>query len=203
MNKIFSCAVAAGRINQITKLQEIISKRFTSPSSDIKEKIKKEVERYKRIKEGIPNCDQNSSNESESQMIIDRLSQSSMVEYCTFTYYLSYLGANVENDYTTTLEIENKIGNVGSPRAKNTIISAAQDMDSQLRALQSETKRANDTLPKALTAYREMERTYPTHFLLVIIYDDYLTLRDNLSSYLNAVSQLFEKANNAQDKNNK
>lgn len=68
--------------------------------------------------------------------------------------------------------------------------------------IQSNVARAQSTLPKALVAYREMERTYGVHIMLVIIYDDYLTLRQNLSTYLNAVSQFFEKAENAQSANN-
>ena len=47
-----------------------------------------------------------------------------------------------------------------------------------------------------------MERTYSVHLMLMIVYDDYLELRQNMNTYLNAVSQLFEKANNAQSANN-
>ena len=50
-------------------------------------------------------------------------------------------------------------------------------------------------------AFQEMDRTYVTHLLLVIIYDDYLKLRDNLDKYMSIVSQTFEKAYNAQDAN--
>ncbi len=68
-------------------------------------------------------------------------------------------------------------------------------------ALQDELARAEKTLPKALTAYREMQRTYGVHILLVMILDDYMTLRNNLDLYLSNISQLFEKAHNAQDAN--
>ncbi len=53
------------------------------------------------------------------------------------------------------------------------------------------------TLPRAMLAYQEMSRTYAAHLMLVIVYDDYVRLRDNLSKYMNATSQLFEKAYNA------
>lgn len=46
-----------------------------------------------------------------------------------------------------------------------------------------------------------MERAYPVHLLLMIIYDDYIRLRKNLSSYMNASTQLYIKAYNAQDAN--
>ncbi len=48
-----------------------------------------------------------------------------------------------------------------------------------------------------------MEKVYPTHLMLTIIYDDYIRLRKNLSAYMNASSQLYLKAFNAQDANNR
>ena len=68
-------------------------------------------------------------------------------------------------------------------------------------ALDTEIARADATLPSALRALRDMERTYPAHLLLVIIYDDYIRLRYNLSIYMNASTQLYMKAYNAQDAN--
>jgi uncharacterized protein YvpB len=46
-----------------------------------------------------------------------------------------------------------------------------------------------------------MERTYGMHLMLVVLYDDYVRLRDNLSSHFNSISQLLEKAYNAQNPN--
>lgn len=74
-------------------------------------------------------------------------------------------------------------------------------MSSYTNKLESERTRANSTVPKAIMAFQEMDRTYITHLLLVIIYDDYLKLRDNLNSYMSIISQTFEKAYNAQDAN--
>lgn len=75
-------------------------------------------------------------------------------------------------------------------------------MSSRQLQIQRDIARAVTTLPKAIVAYREMERTYSIHLMLMIVYDDYLELRQNVNTYLNAVSQLFEKANNAQSGNN-
>lgn len=74
-------------------------------------------------------------------------------------------------------------------------------MTNRQNSIQNEMTRAENTLPKALMAYREMQRTYSVHILLVMITDDYLTLRSNLDLYLSNISQLFEKAHNAQDAN--
>ena len=68
-------------------------------------------------------------------------------------------------------------------------------------ALSREIARAESTLPRALRAYQDMERSYPIHLMLVIIYDDYIRLRKNLSVYMAASSQLYMKAYTAQDAN--
>ena len=63
--------------------------------------------------------------------------------------------------------------------------------------ISNEIRKADLVLPQAIAGYKEMERTYATHLLLMILYDDYIRLRDNLAKYMNATSQLFEKAYNA------
>lgn len=80
-------------------------------------------------------------------------------------------------------------------------MSVSNDMNSRYVQIRNDLSRATSTLPKALVAYREMERTYAVHLMLIIIYDDYLELRENLNSYLSTVSQIFEKAKNAQSAN--
>lgn len=80
-------------------------------------------------------------------------------------------------------------------------MSVARAMNMRTVQIQSDVDRATSTLQKSAVAYREMERTYMLHLMLLIIYDDYLELRQNMNTYLNAVSQLFEKAKNAQSAN--
>lgn len=131
------------------------------------------------------------------------LASSATTEYCSYRNYLDYLQENINSNYTDVLNLEQKIGNNGESQSNpSTIESAVSAMNLRARQITDDIARANSTLPKALVAYREMERTYPLHIMFLIIYDDYLDLRQNTNTYLNAVSQLFEKANNAQSANN-
>lgn len=131
------------------------------------------------------------------------LASSATTEYCSYRNYLDYLQENISTNYTEVLNIEKKIGNGGASQSNPTTLeSAASAMTVRANQITNDIARANSTLPKALVAYREMERTYPLHIMFLIIYDDYLDLRQNTTTYLNAVSQLFEKANNAQSANN-
>jgi hypothetical protein len=198
MNQIFSCAVIASRYTKLEKLENTIGNK--SGASNILESIKKEKKRY----EGLmtkKTCLQNGS-EQASDKVVDRLAVSATWEYCRYTYYLDYLKANVTNDFSAAVEIDAKIGgNTGS--ALPTTDAAVQRMTKWINTLDQERSRANTTVPKAVMAFAEMDRTYITHILLVIIYDDYIKLRDHLNTYLTIVSQTFEKAYNAQDSNNR
>lgn len=199
MNRIFSCAVAAGRADQLTKLEEVINKKFPGKWSDIKEKLKKEKERYKNIITGM-NCNQNTDG-STNVKIVDKLARSATIEYCSYQYYLDYLDANIKQDFNETLQKEKQIGENNTYTIPKNTDAFLQKLTKSIWSIEDELSRAKSILPKAVVAYREMERTYTLHILLVIIYDDYLNLRDNLKSYMNALSQTFEKANNAQDAN--
>jgi hypothetical protein len=198
MNQIFSCALIASRQTKLEKLENIIGKK--SGASNIMESIKKERKRYERLMDKKV-CLQNGTDQA-SDKIIDRLAISAAGEYCKYTYYLDYLSANVTTNFSEAIEIDGKIGgNTGS--VINNTSAALVRMTTWLGKLDSERTRANTTVPKAVMAFAEMDRTYITHLMLVIIYDDYLKLRDHLNTYLAIVSQTFEKAYNAQDANNR
>ena len=58
------------------------------------------------------NCNLNTDG-STVVRIPDKLIRSATIEYCSYQYYLDYLGSNIKQDYTQTLEKEKKIGDSG------------------------------------------------------------------------------------------
>lgn len=198
MNNIFACAISADRSDQLKKMQELIDAK--SPSSEIKSKLQKEQKYYQDIASGINNCDTNNQSTTPGDSMSWRLARSVTGEYCRYSHYLDYIDANMRQNYSQAVEQDKKLVSE-NPDFQSTLESVWQDMGVRQMALQDETNRAEKTLPKALTAYREMQRTYGVHILLVMILDDYMTLRNNLDLYLSNISQLFEKAHNAQDAN--
>jgi hypothetical protein len=52
--------------------------------------------------------------------------------------------------------------------------------------------------PLALAGYAEFERTYWQHLLLLLIQEDYITLREQLKNLLNPIWQVLYKVSNAQ-----
>lgn len=197
MNRIFSCAIAAGRAEKLNKLLNI--PKLSSEGSDIRTKLTNEKKRYENIMINA-NCNQNTDG-SITISIVDRLVRSATIEYCGYQYYLDYLDSNIKQDYTQALEQEKKIGNNGKYAIPQNTDTFLQKLTNSIWSIENELSRSKNTIQKAVVAYREMERTYTIHMLLVIIYDDYLNLRDNLKNYMNNLSQTFEKANNAQDAN--
>jgi hypothetical protein len=126
---------------------------------------------------------------------------SSTRQYCHFMTYLNYLESNMNSGNANLMNIESAI-TLGAPVQIDTN-SAGWLSDITLRQsqIQREVARARYTLPRAMDAYRETSKTYGIHIMLLIIYDDYLKVRENLSTYMNAFSQLYEKLNNAQNAN--
>lgn len=144
------------------------------------------------------NCNQNRT-ESAEDKVIDRLSSSAMKEYCSYTYYLDYLEANLQSDFSEAEKAELSLRETSLQNRATTTEQAGKIWRTYQNMLESERSRAHETIPKAILAYQEMDRTYIAHILLVIIFDDYLKLRENLDTYLALISQTFEKAYNAQD----
>lgn len=194
MNNIFACAVVGSRLKNITALQGIM-KQTSGKNAGMEEKLKKESQKLENLKSNLKCGGDGTNADTEA-----RLMNTAMTEYCTYSFYLDYLESNIRYDFSSSAAKEKALGGTGAMTTQ-TIIDASKSMNSYVGIIKNEKNRAKTTLPKALVAYREMNRTYSIHLLLVIIYDDYRQLRDNLNSYLSAVSQLFEKANNAQDSN--
>lgn len=197
MNRIFACAVTASRIEKTNKVLALVSK---GGSSNIADKLKADIKKL-----GNQMKNQNCATNSTEGKLTDysrAIAASATAEYCIYRNYLDYLDTNIRTDYTKVMDLEKTIGVGGENKPNPTTLStAASAMNLRSTQIMSDIARAESTLPKALVAFREMERTYSIHLMLLIIYDDYLELRQNANTYLNAVSQLFEKAKNAQSAN--
>jgi hypothetical protein len=198
MNGVFWCAVVQSRQNMRNSLLKKIEEKYPAANtSEIQEKLKREWERLDaqaKVLSCIP-----ISGETETPSA-KRVVNSAINQYCHYNSYLLYLRSNLDNNNAEMLNLDASI-NV----AKETTTSLPQNSSMWAReiagrdeAIRNEILRANSVLPRAIEAFREMERSYSLHLMLVIIFDDYLRLRDNLSVYFNASSQLFEKTQNAQ-----
>lgn len=193
MNTVFDCAVIESRKNILESLRKTIKWQ-----SEILEKIKiEELKLDGQARQCIPKDGNNNSWKSSSDITKERLINTSVLQYCHYRKYLTYLESQLENNISGFNTIDSQIGIWWSGKV---IIDSDALQRSFLKTqeqIRDEIYTADRAIPRAIIAFKEMERTYATHILLVVIYDDYVRLRDNLARYMSSTSQLFEKAFNA------
>jgi hypothetical protein len=201
MNKVFGCAVIQSRENITKNLLAEIEKKYPSGQSEIKEKIKREGERLKVQKDALSCRDQWTENKTPS---LTRVVNAATRQYCHYDTYLRYLRDNLDENTSGILTLERNLWT--DPSDAMTIPGElepyAREIATKWELITSEILRIRSVLPRAIATFQDMDRTYEMHLLLVVIYDDYVKLRDNLAIYFNAVTQLMEKMQNAQLPNN-
>jgi hypothetical protein len=197
MNGLFDCAVISSRIGLIMWLQKSKALKW---SSEIIKKLDWEIGALNILSEQcLPAETENATTNPTvyTREISLRLAHTAGLQYCHYRKYLSYLDSNLNADITKTLETEKRIGQDGTGPLPDTTDRWASELIKRQLQLEQEIYRADRSLPRSIMAFNEMQRTYAAHLLLVIVYDDYVRLRDNLARYMSPTSQLFEKAFNA------
>lgn len=201
MNTLFDCAVMESRIGIMSALK---ATKALKSQSEIINKLNNEFAVLNtQYKQCLPDSSVTYSPEPTvfSRQINMRMVKTAWLQYCHYRKYLSYIESSINDDITNTLKTEQNIGSAQPQQLLQTSDELAGDLIQRQNQLSSEIMRADRSIPRAITAFQEMQRTYAAHLMLVIIYDDYVRLRDNLNRYMNPVSQLFEKAFNAMTPN--
>ena len=197
MNTLFDCAVMESRIGIILGLQQSKALKW---QSEILDKLKKEfITLDIQYKQCLPDTAKEEKIDPPvfTRNINLRMAKTAWLQYCHYRKYLSYLESNINDNITNTLQIEQNIGDAELQTLPQTSDELAWDLIQRQNQLSDEIMRADRTIPRAILALKEMQRTYAAHLMLTIVYDDYVRLRDNLNRYMSPVSQLFEKAFNA------
>lgn len=194
MNALFDCSVIESRKSIIDRLKE---SGGLKGQSEILAKLNRESQKLQeQYNQCLPN-NASASDETISREVGTRLINSSTLQYCHYRKYLRYLESNFENNASGFTDLEQSIGQGSGTLVPTNSDAFTRELISRQNEIRQAISRADRVLPRAVAAYKEMERTYAAHLLLVIVYDDYVRLRDNLNKYMSATSQLFEKANNA------
>lgn len=199
MNSVFACGIISSRLSILETLREEISKEASTRKSEIQDQLDKEKSRLQSESDKLK-CNSAGANKTN---LMQEMINSSTRQYCHYRHYLSYLDTNLEDNRYAIEQMEKAIGVGNGTQVATTTSTWIDSYSNYANALDNEISRADSTLPRALSAYREMERAYPVHLMLTIIYDDFIRLRANLSKYMNASTQLYLKAFNAQDANNR
>lgn len=202
LDRVFWCAVVQSRENILNNLIWKIEEKYPSRQTEIREKLNRELKKLKAQKDGL-SCIAQSGDKNTPQST--RVINASIRQYCHYDSYLRYLRTNIDDNNQYILELEASLFTPPwiSRQIPTDTASWSRKIAQASQLVSTEIARARAVLPRAIDTFREMDRTYGTHIMLVIIYDDYLQFRDNLWKYFNTVAQLMEKIQNAQSPNNK
>lgn len=195
MNALFACGVISSRIKTIGELKDIIGKKVKSKEWEILKSLDREWEKLIKTSNSLK-CKPPSKEE-----IMVGITNTATYQYCRYRHYLGYLDSNVNASIRNVQEIEQKIGKWNGTTIPQTTEEWVKITPKYATNITSEIIRADNTLPKAIKTLAEMDQTYGSHILLILIYDDYIQLRKALSAYMNLSSQLYQKAFNAQSTN--
>ena len=197
MNSLFSCAIVNSRLRILKGLRETVESTLNGANSEITTQLNKEQTRLEREKDNLQ-CNNSDANQTA---VMQEIVNSATRQYCHYRYYLSYLDTTLESDRAYVENVEQAIGTGSGTNIARDSEAWIKSYNNYATALETEVQRADSTLPRAIRTFMDMEKAYPAHLLLAIIYDDYIRLRNNLSTYMNASTQTYLKAYNAQDAN--
>lgn len=199
MDSLFSCSIVDSRLRILDNVRSTVENVTNGGNSEIKLQLDKEQKRLEREKNNLQ-CNNSSPDKAA---VLDEIVNSATRQYCHYRYYLSYLDSNLQMNRTFIEQVEKNIGTNGSKKEARTVNEWRESYNTYANSLDQEITRADTSLPRALRTFLDMEQAYPAHLLLTIIYDDYIRLRANLAAYMNASTQTYLKAYNAQDANNR
>ena len=201
MNKIFGCAIIQSRQNKLENLIKKIASSYPSAKSEITEKLKKEWQKYLRQKESL-GCSIERSGEIGAPETT-RVINAALRQYCHYDSYLRYIKTSFDENNNAMFSLEASLfqANNTSRSVPNTTEAWRKSLTKMSADISLELIRARSVLPQAIETFREMDRTFSVHLMLVVIYDDYLRFRDNLGKYVANFGQLMEKVQNSQSEN--
>lgn len=149
-------------------------------------KITSNIEKLNNISNSL-NCTKTDSEDSVQKLI---LLKQATYQTCKYINYLEYLK-----------EYNKNIPNIIKPKEWNyTPLEIVKTQKDKISELNNEIKNTYKVFPIAFHAYTEYENNITAHFLLQLIKDDYLTLREKLHKALNPINQVVYKIANAMKK---
>ncbi len=199
MNTVYACAVLSTKL----RIHNRLLKSFKPDSSNAVESI---TEASRKISTRITEMGCTSiadSWEKGSELSLKRsLIRDSVLEYCNYRHYLGYVDYSVGNRIWELVQAEFKARGTGSWELKaSDLLPATENIAQALSDFASrssqEIARTQWVFPEAFEAYREFDRNYASHVLMVLIEDKYLRVREYLRDTMNPIGQVIYQASNA------
>ncbi len=204
MNGIFACA----QINFKIRTHENLLKTIKGEKADSGNTAKKLEEQTKKLRLELTRrhcADRTSTDGKGNVMMKGMVLNQTAKEYCNYRHYLQYLKSNAQNrisSFVTAEEKRRSDGAAKSPEAGSKALGSAEEAGIAVANLTvsigQEIDHTREVFPQSMLAYKEFERTYASHVVMLFVLEDYMLLRDTLKKVMNPLGQVIYKASNAE-----
>lgn len=184
MNSIYKCAMINSQNNSIKFLKDRLLKNLDW-------EIKKQIEpKLESLLNKLDIVNKSSDCKWIWKEIYNKYFILNQVTYetCRYNFYMEYL-----KSYYWELDNAIDIWDRDSVSITEVSSSSSKIID----AIDDEINHAYKIFPIVFNSYSEFENNYPIHFMLTIIKDDYIALRDKLYKALSPINQVVYKISNA------
>ena len=143
------------------------------------------------------------SGKEGSELSLKRsLIRESTLEYCNYRHYLGYADYVVGNRIGELISAEFKArGTTASDRKATDLLPLTENIAAALSDFSERSAReifqTQQAFNEAFEAYREFDRNYASHVLMILIEDRYLVVREYLRDTMNPIGQVIYQASNA------
>jgi len=186
MNSIYKCWLLSTQKKSLLLIKNELIKQNPTLAKKVEWKINSEVKKLEHLSYS------NFCTESKSNSSIQKLTLLKQATYqtCKYISYLEYLK-----------EYNKSIPNIIEPNKWHyTPLEIVKNQEERILELDGEIKHTYRIFPLAFHAYSDYENNITAHFLLELLKDDYITLRDSLHKALNPINQVVYKIANAMKK---
>ena len=183
MNDIYKCGLLKTQKKSLLLIKADLIKKNKALALKLERKIEVKVTQIELTMTRLKCID------SEEKSSIQKLNVLKQVTYqtCKYIIYLEYLKEyNKKVSSLTELDKE-----------KYDIISVIENSKEKINEVSEEVDHTYKIFPLAFHAYTEYENNITIHFLLDLIKEDYIILRQKIHNTLNPINQLLYKTSNA------
>jgi len=184
MNRIYKCWLISTQKKALLLIKNDLIK--INISKKIEWKIDSNIEKLKEMSRSF-NCTKTNEKDSIQKLILLKQATYQTCKYISYLEYLKEYNSNIQN----TLDPK---------KWHYTPLEIVQTERDKIWELDAEIKHTYKVFPLAFHAYTEYENNITTHFLLELLKDDYLALREKLHKALNPINQVVYKIVNAMKK---
>lgn len=197
MNAIFACA----QLNLKVRIHENVIRTIAknpkaNPNSTRSLKAQNTVLKQEMSRRKCADRTQTTGN--SNVMIKSQVLRQTTFEYCNYRHYLQYLKSNAQHRAADSIFAQRKAKKEGGEAPAGNAEQLASAIATYAGTIENEIQHTRNVFPQAMVALSEFERNYPSHVVMVIILEDYATLRDVLKKVMNPLGQVIYKASNAQ-----